>query len=245
MRSKNNYHLFIILGLMLFLGVGYAVVNSVTLTITGTAGAGSETLNVAFTGTTAVSNQSKGTATVNSDKISATFSASNMSLNETNTFAYEIKNSEVDVDANVQMSTTNSNSEYYSVEIKEVVSNSSSFRINAGDTVLINIIVKMIKTPITSSDSTANFTISINATPTTEPELITFSIAGITYQAEKGMTWGEWIDSEYNTGGFIIGNYNYVQRGSSYVGIDYTLTYGNDVIIANQIYKLGASGNYN
>jgi hypothetical protein len=28
--------------------------------------------------------------------------------------------------------------------------------------------------------------------------LITFTIDGTEYQAEEGMTWGEWVDSEYN-----------------------------------------------
>lgn len=37
-------------------------------------------------------------------------------------------------------------------------------------------------------------------------KLITFTIAGTTYQAIDGMTWGEWVDSEYNTGGFYIYN---------------------------------------
>ena len=31
--------------------------------------------------------------------------------------------------------------------------------------------------------------------------LISFSIAGVTYQAEKGMTWEAWADSSYNTDG--------------------------------------------
>lgn len=30
--------------------------------------------------------------------------------------------------------------------------------------------------------------------------MITFTIEGITYQAEEGMTWGQWIDSKYNDG---------------------------------------------
>lgn len=34
--------------------------------------------------------------------------------------------------------------------------------------------------------------------------LITFTVDGVEYQAEEGMTWGEWVDSEYNTGNFII-----------------------------------------
>lgn len=35
------------------------------------------------------------------------------------------------------------------------------------------------------------------------PTLITFTIDGEEYQAEEGMTWGEWVESEYNTDGFV------------------------------------------
>lgn len=38
-----------------------------------------------------------------------------------------------------------------------------------------------------------------------EEELITFTIDGTSYQAEEGMTWGEWVASDYNTGGYSIG----------------------------------------
>lgn len=34
--------------------------------------------------------------------------------------------------------------------------------------------------------------------------LISFTIAGTSYQAEDGMTWGEWVESEYNTDGFVF-----------------------------------------
>ena len=34
--------------------------------------------------------------------------------------------------------------------------------------------------------------------------LITFTIGGTEYQAEDGMTWGEWCDSEYNTGTYYV-----------------------------------------
>lgn len=34
--------------------------------------------------------------------------------------------------------------------------------------------------------------------------LITFTIDGTSYQAESGMTWAEWCESEYNTAGFYI-----------------------------------------
>lgn len=34
--------------------------------------------------------------------------------------------------------------------------------------------------------------------------LITFTIDGTTYQAEEGMTWGEWVDSSYNNGVYVL-----------------------------------------
>lgn len=36
-----------------------------------------------------------------------------------------------------------------------------------------------------------------------EPTLISFTIGSQPYQAEDGMTWAEWVNSEYNTGGFV------------------------------------------
>ena len=43
--------------------------------------------------------------------------------------------------------------------------------------------------------------------------MISFTIAGTTYQAEDGMTWGDWVESEYNTGG-----YRYSSSSSSWIG---------------------------
>ena len=37
-----------------------------------------------------------------------------------------------------------------------------------------------------------------------ETNLITFTIDGIEYQAEEGMTWEQWVNSEYNTDGYYI-----------------------------------------
>ena len=34
--------------------------------------------------------------------------------------------------------------------------------------------------------------------------LISFTIDGTEYQAEEGMTWGEWIESEYNTDSWVL-----------------------------------------
>jgi hypothetical protein len=45
------------------------------------------------------------------------------------------------------------------------------------------------------------------------PNTITFTIIGTTYQAKQGMTWGEWLESEYNTDSFVA-RYGYVYFAS-------------------------------
>ena len=34
--------------------------------------------------------------------------------------------------------------------------------------------------------------------------MISFNIAGTSYQAEEGMTWSEWTESSYNTDGYVV-----------------------------------------
>lgn len=45
---------------------------------------------------------------------------------------------------------------------------------------------------------------------TGEVGTITFTIADVTYTADEGMTWEEWIASEYNTDGYYAGEYDFV-----------------------------------
>ena len=33
--------------------------------------------------------------------------------------------------------------------------------------------------------------------------MINFTVAGTSYEAEEGMTWRQWVDSDYNTAGFF------------------------------------------
>ena len=43
-------------------------------------------------------------------------------------------------------------------------------------------------------------------------ELKNFYIDNTLYKYEEGMTWEEWIDSEYNTGGYVINSYSYISH---------------------------------
>lgn len=52
-------------------------------------------------------------------------------------------------------------------------------------------------------------------------KLISFTIDGTTYQAMNGMTWGEWVNSEYNTiKAYILQRAIYVKKDSAYAHID-------------------------
>ena len=42
--------------------------------------------------------------------------------------------------------------------------------------------------------------------------IIKFKIGETEYEAEDGMTWAEWIETDYNTKGFYVDNYNEVQQ---------------------------------
>ena len=217
MRNNKNYNIFIFFCLMLFLSVGYAVVNSVNLTVSGSANAGTSTLDVAFTGDYEVSNPNKGSASVIANSTDASFNAKNMSLNDMITYTYTIRNSESDVAADVTLNTTGSNN-FFSVYLQE-----NSFTLDPGTEKNIVVIVKMIKNPISSNDSSANLSVSINARPVEFVKMINFSIDGKTYQAEEGMTLEEWVNSPYNTDGFFIReNYVVVPGGESVLEYGYS-----------------------
>lgn len=71
-----------------------------------------------------------------------------------------------------------------------------------------------------------------------DDSLISFTIGGESYQAEAGMTWGEWCDTEYNTGGYYVsGNFVYA---NSYVIVRNASP--NSSIIANEQYTTYQSG---
>lgn len=82
--------------------------------------------------------------------------------------------------------------------------------------------------------------------------LITFTINNTEYQAEEGMTWGEWVDSEYNV---INASIYMLSNGVGYISVreqggspyflydsnyDYVIT--TQEIIANDNYTATSPG---
>lgn len=84
------------------------------------------------------------------------------------------------------------------------------------------------------------------------PTLISFTIAGTSYQAEEGMTWEQWVNSSYNTGNFALnGSYVWDRNGlyvstqnspasKYYVGINASIANGGTFYLAST--ESGGSG---
>jgi len=73
---------------------------------------------------------------------------------------------------------------------------------------------------------------------TTEVNLISFNVVNASYQAEEGMTWGEWVNSKYNTDGFYaVGDRIAVPSGAMQVAG----ATSSSIIVANTRYNVGGS----
>ena len=198
MRRKNDLSKIVLCSLILFLCVGYAVVNSITLSITGSASAANRDLDVTFTGITTISKPLKGSASAPMNGKTGTFTSFDMTLNEVNTFSFDIRNNEVDVAANITISISGGN-EYF-----KITPSMTSSTIQPGTSIDVYFAAEMIKVPLNSNNSTASYNISILAEPVKPKEMVTVHITGLITRdivVEEGMTWKQYIDSPYNDSG--------------------------------------------
>ena len=88
---------------------------------------------------------------------------------------------------------------------------------------------------------TVTFTIAVVSAPSA-PATISFTIDGVTYQADAGMTWGAWAASAYNVDGFVENEGGIFSYGVvCYGDFDYFMEYGgvstSDVIEAGHDYS--------
>jgi hypothetical protein len=100
MKSKRSLLSFGLIALILVLGVGYAAIGAVDLTISGTASVKDSDIKVSFK---SVTHDAKGDTVVENSledgDVIDTFTISNMDLNETVTLTYTVQNKETDVAA--------------------------------------------------------------------------------------------------------------------------------------------------
>ena len=162
MKNRKKMITTALIVLVLLLGVGYATVSSVSLIINGTANAESKELQVFYDGVNS-GTSAKVTAISSPDKErTATFTVENMTLNETVTMTFEVKNYETDVNATLVAPsvTKNTNEEYF-----QVTTSCDKTTLNAGETATITVNVKLIKTPVSEEAGSTKVTVGMAASP--------------------------------------------------------------------------------
>lgn len=162
MKNRKKMITTALIVLVLLLGVGYATVSSVSLNINGTANAETKELQVFYDGVNSGTSD-KVTAISSPDKErTATFTVENMTLNETVTMTFEVKNYETDVNATLAAPsvTQNANRDYF-----QVTTSCDKTTLNAGDTATITVNVKLIKTPVTDEAGSTTVTVAMAASP--------------------------------------------------------------------------------
>lgn len=162
MKNKKSLLSLVIFALVLILGVGYAVVSSVDLTIGGTAGVKNASLKVDFESVADTKTNATVTHTLTQHAKEDEFTITDMELNETVTMVYTVANHETDVDADLteKIALSNSNPEYFTVGYKI-----NGATINAGGTTTVTVTVKLVKTPVTEAQGKTTVSLTLNAAP--------------------------------------------------------------------------------
>ena len=158
MRKTSKIILVTIVATCILLGLGYAAIQNITLNITGTASATADAGNfkVRFTDNITVSESAYVTATRSGDQ-AATIAVSGLtSAGQKVTATYEIVNESSDLSADLNVATTNNNTEYFKISSKL-----ASSSLIAGESTTVLVTVELTKTPI---EEDVNATIGVNLT---------------------------------------------------------------------------------
>ena len=158
MSKTSKIILVTIVATCILLGLGYAAITNITLNIAGTASAAADSGNfkVRFVGTPTVSDSSYTTARI-TEEHEATIEVDGLtSAGQSVTATYEIKNESSDLSADLNVATTNSNTDYFKISSQL---GKSSLIANESTTVLVT--VELIKTPI---DADVSATVGVNLT---------------------------------------------------------------------------------
>jgi len=232
MRERRVFMMLGIVLAVLALGLAYAAVSTgleITGNVTGTFD--SNNFQVKFskvsevTGTNGV-NVSGSTAKISSDPTIGTFNFTGFTkIGQTQSATWTISNAnEAGLYALIEITTaTEFNSEYF-----KATCDLEWDAIAPNETTTVTVTVECIKTPegnVNSGELTFGFT----ATSSHEGKpLITFTVEGIEYQAEEGMTWKKWCNSSYNTDNFhhdngpVLNNENLRLHRMNYGIVEYT-----------------------
>ena len=161
MRTTSKIAIGVLIVGIILLGIGYATINNITLNIGGTITADPSDANfkVRFTGTPEVSDVNKVTAGITDDLNTIIDVKGLTTVGETVTATYAIENASENLSADLAITTTNSNEEYF--EIQSALAKTSLI---AKETTTVTVTIKLIKTLITESES-ATINVALTAAP--------------------------------------------------------------------------------
>ena len=162
MKNRKKMITTALIVLVLLLGVGYATVSSVSLNINGTSKAETKELQVFYDGTNSGTSAKVTAISSPVNTRAATFTVENMTLNETVTMTFQVKNYETDVNATLDAPsvTQNTKPEYF-----QVTTSCDKTTLNAGETATITVNVKLIQTPVTAEAGSTTVTVEMAASP--------------------------------------------------------------------------------
>ena len=165
-KNKGILITLVVLIAVVVLGIGYAAITAITLTINGTASANAnqDNFQVLFDSTVnpVVSNA---TATIPSER-TAQFTTNGLTKEgDIATVTYTIKNSSPDLDAKIAVSAEGDNDTYFNVSSSLANADQDGTKtIAANESTTVTITVTVKKTPIETSQSTT-ITATLTATP--------------------------------------------------------------------------------
>ena len=161
MRKTSKIILVTIIETSILLGLGYAAIQNITLNITGTATGitSQDNFKVRFTRVTDISDAVNVTASVNTDTTASINVTGLTEKGQSVTATYEIENQSNDLSSDLNVNTTNSNTEYF-----VITSRLNKTSLMAGEKTTVTVTVEMIKTPIDGS-VTSNVGVNLTAIP--------------------------------------------------------------------------------
>lgn len=164
MKKKKSLLSLALIALVLVLGVGYAVVSTQNLTISGSASTAESTLKVSFNGETTHGGKGTTVATATEGALTATINVTGLeAVGDIATATYTIQNKEQDLAASISNKEIENDKEAFFEVTTSVDSN--PLTIEDGETGKVTVSVKLIKMPIESADSKATIKVTLEATP--------------------------------------------------------------------------------
>ena len=160
MKKKRSMIVLAIFVAVLVLGVGYAAITGVQLSIDGSASVTNRDLAVSFTNAGATG--ATCTAAAVNGELEADLTVTGLSaVGQSVTATYTIQNEEDDLDALISLNTVdNPGDQFFEVTTSL---DSADLTVGAADTETVTVTVTLIAMPITTADSTATFTITFDA----------------------------------------------------------------------------------